>query len=61
MGASWRITGLVLTFGLSLGVSSSWAQVVERERSATVTGPRGKSVTRSIQTEAADQASPSAR
>lgn len=51
MGASLRCGCLALTFGLGLGVGPAWAQVVERERSRTVTGPRGNSVTRSIQTE----------
>lgn len=51
MGASWRHACLALAFSMSLGVAPAWAQVVERDRTTTVTGPRGRSVTRNIQTE----------
>lgn len=51
MRATGRHACFVMVFGLSLGVAPAWAQVVERDRTATVTGPRGRSITRSIQTE----------
>ncbi len=43
-------TGLALALGLSCGVSQSWAQIT-RERDVTITGPRGRSIERRIQTE----------
>lgn len=45
----WIGAGLVLTVGL--GGSASWAQIVERERDVTITGPRGRTIERSIKTE----------
>ncbi len=45
----WIGAGLFLALGASSTVS--WAQVVERERDVTITGPRGRSIQRSITTE----------
>src|SRR3954468_25089451 len=45
----WISAGLVLAFGLA--GSQGWGQVVQRERDVTITGPRGRSIERSIRTE----------
>src|SRR3954466_14315674 len=45
----WISAGLVVTLGL--GGSQGWGQVVQRERDVTITGPRGRSIERSIRTE----------
>src|SRR4051794_3423314 len=49
----WCHTGMVLAMGLVLVCSPSWGQVVERERDVRVTGPRGRSIERSIVSERA--------
>ncbi len=45
----WMGGGLVLAMGLVWGDSPAWGQV--RERDVTVTGPRGRSIERSIRSE----------
>src|SRR3954468_21466160 len=45
----WISAGLVLAFGLA--GSQGWGQVVQRERDVTITGPRGRSIERSIVSE----------
>jgi hypothetical protein len=47
----WFRTGMVLALGLALEGAPGWGQVVERERDVTITGPRGKSINRSITSE----------
>lgn len=49
MKKRWISTGLVLALGV--GNLPSWGQVVGRERDVTITGPRGRSVQRSISSE----------
>src|SRR3954454_15222834 len=50
---TWCHTGMVLTLGLVLQGVSARGQVVERERDVKVTGPRGRSIERSIVSERA--------
>jgi hypothetical protein len=51
-GISTRTSlGLVLAAGFALDGGLSRGQVVERERDTTITGPRGRSIERSIATE----------
>ncbi|MBV8314005.1 MAG: hypothetical protein JOZ53_03635, partial [Planctomycetaceae bacterium] len=45
----WMSAGLVLAMGLVWGGSPAWGQV--RESDVTVTGPRGRSIERSIRSE----------
>jgi hypothetical protein len=52
----WIGTGMMPAMTLGLLVATtiagpSWAQVVERERDVTITGPRGRSIERSITSE----------
>ena len=49
----WFRTGMVLALGLVLDGAPAWGQVVERERDVTITGPRGRSIERSIMSERA--------
>ncbi|WP_422925183.1 HEAT repeat domain-containing protein [Singulisphaera sp. PoT] len=45
----WIGAGLLIALGA--GSTTSWAQVVERQRDVTITGPRGRTIERSITTE----------
>jgi hypothetical protein len=47
----WIGAGASLVLAIGASGAPVWGQVVERERDVTVTGPRGRSVTRSVQTE----------
>ncbi|SIO66291.1 HEAT repeat-containing protein [Singulisphaera sp. GP187] len=49
MKKRWFSAGLVLALGV--GNLPSWGQVVGRERDVTITGPRGRTVQRSISSE----------
>lgn len=49
MKKRWISAGLVLALGV--GNLPSWGQVVGRERDVTITGPRGRSIQRSISSE----------
>src|SRR5690349_10112149 len=47
----WFFLSLALALGLALDGGPSLGQIVERERDVTITGPRGRSVERSIVSE----------
>jgi hypothetical protein len=47
----WFCTRWVLVLGLSLAPAPAGAQIVERERDVKITGPRGRSIERSIVSE----------
>jgi hypothetical protein len=47
----WFQTGLVVILGFALNGVPSRGQVVERERDVSITGPRGRTIDRSITTE----------
>jgi hypothetical protein len=49
MKKRWFSAGLVLALGM--GGLPSWGQVVGRERDVTITGPRGRSIQRSVTSE----------
>jgi hypothetical protein len=46
-----NVTGMALTLFVGLSGLPSWGQVVETERDATITGPRGNTINRQITTE----------
>ena len=47
----WFHTALVMVLGFALDGAPTWGQVVERERDVSITGPRGRSIERSVTTE----------
>ena len=47
----WIHIGLVMVLGCALDVAPTLGQVVERERDVSITGPRGRTIDRSITTE----------
>ena len=47
----WFHAGLLMVLGFALEGSPTWGQVVESERDVKITGPRGRTIDRSITTE----------